>query len=1086
HVVRANRTWQAMFRAFADLNEWSADPTFAALPFAEQVERWHRSVRGRHYPLRAVDGHEMPLEQTPTYRALHGETLTGVNAVDERFDRTDGHVYVMSVSAAPIRDAAGTIVGAVLVARDVTAQRQLERQVREQAAELEATFAAMTDAVAVLDAHGRVLYQNPAAQAAATRATGQERTTEELEAIPADRARALDLRDTTGHPVPSDQVPTARLLRGEVLTGANALTLQLGPRDDRARTMSFTGGPLRDAATGQIVGAVQIGRDVTELQRAQAALGAQERLFRTLVEHSPDIIARFDRDLRYLYVSPAIRQLAPLPETAYVGKTNAELGWPETAYTPAQRAIARVFQTGEPETLEESGAESGDPPSARTFRAQILPERADDGLVESVLTVTTDITALKRAEEALRQSEERFAKAFHASPVAMAIVARTNGRVLDANEAEGTLLGYRRDELLGRTIAELGLVDPTDLDAVGAEWGPSARVRDLPVHVWTKAGEERFCLVSSEPISLGDEACSITITLDVTERRRAEEALARQERLFRTLVENLPDVIARFDRDLHYLYINPSIAHLSTLLPEQYIGKTNREIGLPAVAYDAAHRALQEVLHTGQPRMLLEDDTDQRGIEHARYFRAQFLPEFATDGSVESVLTVTTEITDLKRAEQKLREANASIEIARQEEERRKQIAESLRGVLAVLNSTRSPREVLQYIVSQAEELLGSAAAVIYGPDDLADSMSPGAPPTMQRVQAAEGLRIGDRRPRPRQRLPFADLAVEQVLASAQPIAVVGDRGGPPSGAGDEVNGHAAIARLHGTLPAPYLALLVVPIRIRDGIYGCLLLFYTQPSRFLTEEVTLAQAYADQVAQAFTNARLQKHLEQEAAAAERNHLARELHDTVTQEIYSASLIAETLPRIWVTHRPEAEAALQQVQMLTRSALAGLRALLLELRPATLEQSPLAEALRKLGAAMSSRAGVPIVVDVEGASGAEPPLPTAVKVAFYRVAQESLMNATKYAKAHEIRLRLRTQGKSQLELETADDGQGFDPGTIPAGHFGLAIMRERARSVGANVRVRSQAGQGTVVAMTWRSGQKTFAPERETETAGDIA
>jgi two-component system nitrate/nitrite sensor histidine kinase NarX len=256
---------------------------------------------------------------------------------------------------------------------------------------------------------------------------------------------------------------------------------------------------------------------------------------------------------------------------------------------------------------------------------------------------------------------------------------------------------------------------------------------------------------------------------------------------------------------------------------------------------------------------------------------------------------------------------------------------------------------------------------------------------------------------------------------------------------------------------------------------------HAQPHDFAAEEVALAQAYADQVALAIANARLQAHLEQEAAAAERNRLAQELHDTVKQELYSASLIAQSVPMVWQTHRARAEAALRELYTLTQSAHAGLQALLLELRPAALGQSPLAETLRQLSAAMSTRAGVPVVVDVEGAAARpEPPLPAAVKIACYRVAQEALTNAAKYAHAHAVRVRLRTtvtNGKRRLGLEIADDGRGFDPRAIPAGHFGLAIMRERAQSVGAKVQVRSHIGQGTVVSMTWSSGQKSVALEQ---------
>src|SRR5262249_22507780 len=159
---------------------------------------------------------------------------------------------------------------------------------------------------------------------------------------------------------------------------------------------------------------------------------------------------------------------------------------------------------------------------------------------------------------------------------------------------------------------------------------------------------------------------------------------------------------------------------------------------------------------------------------------------------------------------------------------------------------------------------------------------------------------------------------------------------------------------------------------------------------------------------------------------------------------------QSLPTVWQKHRTRAEAALQQLHATTQSAYAGLQALLLELRPAALEHSPLADSLRQLGAAMSTRAGVPIVVEVDGDTNPEPALPVAVKFAIYRVAQEALTNAAKYARARAIHVRLHTQSTrtgdaSRLELEIADDGEGFDLQAISAGHIGLAILRERAHS-----------------------------------------
>jgi signal transduction histidine kinase len=261
----------------------------------------------------------------------------------------------------------------------------------------------------------------------------------------------------------------------------------------------------------------------------------------------------------------------------------------------------------------------------------------------------------------------------------------------------------------------------------------------------------------------------------------------------------------------------------------------------------------------------------------------------------------------------------------------------------------------------------------------------------------------------------------------------------------------------------------------------------------ITRDVTARRALERQAA---------KQAAEQAAAAERDRLAHELHDTVTQEIFSASLLAESITRNWREHRAEAEAALHQLPALTRGALAGLRVLLLELRPTTLDDLPLSALLRQLAEAMSTRAKVPIAVSVwitgtdasasDGADGAKLVLPPDVKVVFYRVAQEALMNAAKHANARAISVQLRTRGagkgkgrgrgnakgrkgtgmqgrRSTLELEIDDDGQGFDPTAIPAGHFGLAMMRERALTVDATLQVRSQPGQGTQIVAAWHSG-----------------
>jgi signal transduction histidine kinase len=204
-----------------------------------------------------------------------------------------------------------------------------------------------------------------------------------------------------------------------------------------------------------------------------------------------------------------------------------------------------------------------------------------------------------------------------------------------------------------------------------------------------------------------------------------------------------------------------------------------------------------------------------------------------------------------------------------------------------------------------------------------------------------------------------------------------------------------------------------------------------------------------------------------AADGERMRFALEAHALVTQEIFAASLLAQTLPQLWDHHRAEAEQALQHVHTLTRGALAGLRVLQVELQPVALEQMALPDLLRQLAEAMASRAGVPIAVTCEGDW---PALSEQVKLAFYRVAQEALMNAANYAAARQMSLRLRRRRTGTLVLEVEDDGRGFDVRAIPSGHRGIAMMRERARAIGATLRIKSLLGKGTAVIIDWRGSR----------------
>ncbi len=385
----------------------------------------------------------------------------------------------------------------------------------------------------------------------------------------------------------------------------------------------------------------------------------------------------------------------------------------------------------------------------------------------------------------------------------------------------------------------------------------------------------------------------------------------------------------------------------------------------------------------------------------------------------------------------------------RRDAERRRQVAEGLRGILAVLNSNRPLDEILDFIVAQAVRLLGTDAGAIYRLQDEGGLLS---------VQAYHGLDDDY----VTMTVPVGKGTTGQAVLERRPMAVP-----------DTKVYLANLANVHRAAPEPGLrkllaraahrfgAVLSVPLMVKDQVYGAITLYYHKPRAFSDEEIELAVTFADQAALAIENARLRARAEQSAVVAERNRLARDLHDAVTQTLFSASLIAEVLPRLWERNPEEGRRRLKELRELTRGALAEMRTLLLELRPAAFVDADLGDLLRQLAESITGRARVPVAVEVEG----ERPFPPEVKVALYRIAQEALNNVARHAGASRARVSLRSRPEG-VKLCIRDDGCGFDPEGISPDSLGLGIMKERAETIGATLRIESQVDQGTQVTVIW--------------------
>jgi len=258
-------------------------------------------------------------------------------------------------------------------------------------------------------------------------------------------------------------------------------------------------------------------------------------------------------------------------------------------------------------------------------------------------------------------------------------------------------------------------------------------------------------------------------------------------------------------------------------------------------------------------------------------------------------------------------------------------------------------------------------------------------------------------------------------------------------------------------LNLPWQPAAIARLLHRGIAVGLLTAIYREGEMPYAGETTFLAALADQAATAAANAQLLTAAREKVTLEERQRLARELHDSVSQSLYAIQLGAQTARERLDGQSPQVARPIDHVMRLAEASQAEMRALIFDLRPESLEMEGLVTALNRQIEAVRARHGIaaPTI------ASAEPELPIEVKQALHRIAREALWNTVKHARARRVDVRLEPDGGSVV-LEIADDGVGFDPGGSFPGHLGLRSMQERATGVGGSLEVISARGRGTRV------------------------
>jgi two-component system nitrate/nitrite sensor histidine kinase NarX len=547
-------------------------------------------------------------------------------------------------------------------------------------------------------------------------------------------------------------------------------------------------------------------------------------------------------------------------------------------------------------------------------------------------------------------------------------------------------------------------------------------------------GVRRFVYTFTFAIPAGKGFRIAIIFQDVTDREQTGRALIQNERRFWGLVEHSRDGIYLTDEQGRVTGWNRAQEKLTGLEAEEVFGKAIWDIHFRLMPREYRLEAVrkrmctyyQNTLRTGEiSGDVAHNYTIEQPSGERRHIETEvFTISTASGWILSGIMHDVTERREIEEAER-----------------RQRVFSEALLDTAVVLNSTLNFDQVIDRILTNVERVVLLDSANIMLVEGLYTYV------IGHRGYRAANLEESDE---PEQ-FQIADTHyLNQMFTSHQPIIIGDIEEDRPEGVQMPLSG----------LIRSYIG---VPILLNENVIGFLNLGSFTPHFFTPNHAQYLQIFSYQAAVAIQNAQAYEQAQELAAYDERQRLARNLHDAVTQTIFSASVLAESMPQLWQTDPQKARKRSQQVYDLTRGALAELRTLLLELRPDALLEADLPYLLQQLGETLPGQMqDMTCDVIAEGQFN----LPDEVKVAFYRIAQEATNNIIKHSRAHAAFIKLE-HARRGVMLRIADDGRGMDlEGQAAGQHMGLKIMAERAEEVSAKFQMQSRPGEGTQITLTW--------------------
>lgn len=539
---------------------------------------------------------------------------------------------------------------------------------------------------------------------------------------------------------------------------------------------------------------------------------------------------------------------------------------------------------------------------------------------------------------------------------------------------------------------------------------------------WRMQTLERTLELHAIPI-IDPESAILMVVRDATQEQKEIDLLRSDAARYKAIVEENHELQCRMTVDGVLTFANGALCRQSQQTADQLIGTSFYGLCL--------ERDVPLLRHTfrslsGTKRDLALEIRMRSVGAIQRWVRWSFHPVMDAGGNIAEIQGSGYDITDEVRAHTA--------------EKKQQDLMKALRDIASVLNSTLDLNEVLDHIMDIIDLVVSyDTVNVMLVQDDMAQVVK-GKGYEAHHIKGVMSLNLRIKRV---PHLRYMWETRKELVISNVPLA---------NTPGLDVPELAWVQSYVGA-----------PIVSEDKVIGFLNLESVTPDFFSADDGRGIRAFADTSALAIRNAQLFEQAKAVAVMEEKQRLARELHDAVSQTLFSANMIADAIPLMLEKHPEDVPKQLRLFRQQTQLAMAELRAMLFELRPSALEDADIQKLLEQMIQAIGGRTLMNVQLETRGEAYLD--LTLDVKVALYRIAQEGINNAIQHASASSMLISLYAT-EDFVELTISDNGRGFDSSKRYHGHMGLHIMQERAQWIGAKLTITSQVGQGTTIDVIW--------------------